>query len=181
LADAAELTRRWLTDCVLALDLCPFAAPVVRDGSLRISESRADEANGCRRDFLSELDLIQSSTEAEISTTLLAFSGALTDFHEYLDFLDSAQQMLEQAGLEEQFQLASFHPQYRFESEPIGSLGNYTNRSPLPVIHIIRESMMSRVLASYPNPEAIPGRNITHLEAMGDNAVQALWAALYAD
>ena len=95
--------------------------------------------------------------------------------------MKTAQQMLEQVGLEEQFQLASFHPQYQFESEPIGSLGNYTNRSPLPVIHIIRESMMSRVLASYPNPEAIPGRNIAYLEAMGDSAVQALWAALYAD
>jgi hypothetical protein len=178
LADAAELIRRWLTDCVLALDLCPFAAPVVRDGSLRIAESTAVEADACGRDFLSELDLVQSSTEAEISTTLLVFSAALTDFHEYLDFLDSAQHLLQQAGLEEQFQLASFHPQYQFESEPIGSLGNYTNRSPLPVIHIIRESMMSRVLASYANPEAIPGRNIAHLEAMGERAVQALWAGL---
>lgn len=168
-------------DCVLALELCPFAAPVVRDNSLRIAESTAADAEGCLRDFLSELDWIQSHTETEISTTLLAFSAALVEFEDYLDFLDRAQQLLEEAALEGQFQLASFHPQYQFESEPAGSLGNYTNRSPLPVVHILREGMMSRVLASYPDPEAIPGRNIERLEAMGNSAVRTLWASLQAD
>ncbi len=181
MADAVQLTRRWLTDCVLALELCPFAAPVVRDNSLRIADSTALDAEACLRDFLSELDRIQSHSETEISTTLLVFSAGLGEFEDYLDFVDMAQQLLEKAALEDQFQLASFHPQYQFESESAGALGNYTNRSPLPVLHILREGVMSRVLATYPDPEAIPGRNIERLEAMGNSAVQALWAGLQAD
>ncbi len=175
---SSELIRRWLTECVLALDLCPFASPVVRDDSLRIAISQARDPDSCLRDFLAELDLIQSSPEQELSTTLLAYQHALGDFTDYLELLDQAQEMLERAALDDQFQLASFHPLYLFEGEDTGALSNYTNRSPLPVIHIIRANMVSRALANYPDPEQIPQRNIERLEALGREHVETLWEQL---
>jgi hypothetical protein len=175
LNDAEQLTRRWLKDCVLALELCPFAAPVVKDASLRIAVSRGEHVEEQLRDFLQELDRLQGSGEADISTTLLVFERGLQDFGEFLDFIQQAQDLLDKAGLSGLVQLASFHPRYRFEGEPADALSNYTNRSPLPVLHLLRESVLTRVLAQYPDPEAIPYRNISRLEAMGREAVEKLW------
>ena len=101
MADALELTRRWLTECVLALELCPFAAPVLRDDSLHIALSRATDRDACRHDFLLELDRIQATTEAGISTTLLVFESALADFDDYLAVLEEAQDCLRALGLDE--------------------------------------------------------------------------------
>jgi hypothetical protein len=175
LADAEQLIRRWLHDCVLALELCPFAAPVIKDQSLRIAISEATTAEPQLRDLLAELDLLQSSDEAEISTTLLVFAAGLDDFEEFLDLLEQGQALLEDSGLAGLVQLASFHPHYCFEGEPAAALSNYTSRSPLPVLHLLRESQLTRVLEQYPDPAAIPQRNIARLDAMGREAIEALW------
>ncbi len=178
--DAEAVTRRWLTECVLALDLCPFAALVLRDDSLRISTSRATDEPQCLLDFLSELDLIQAATQAQVSTSLLVFENALENFENYLAVLNAAQQLLEEAGLEGQFQLASFHPGYQFEGESADAPTNYTNRSPLPVIHILREGMLTQMLANCANPEDIPARNKVTLDNLGSVGVARLWGKLAA-
>ncbi len=173
---AEQLTRRWLTDCVLALELCPFAGPVVADSSLRVAVSSAADREQQVQDFLLELDRLQGSSEAEISTTLLVFDTGCRDFHAFLDLLDEANALLETAGLAGLVQLASFHPRYRFEGEPDDALSHYTNRSPFPTLHLLREAMVTRVLASYPDPAAIPVRNIARLESLGIEGVRELWA-----
>ena len=99
-----------------------------------------------RSAFLQELDLLQRSTEQDIATTLLAFPHALHDFADYLWFLDDAQELLQEAGLEGVVQLASFHPQYRFAGEAPDAASHYSNRAPYPLIHLLREDMLSRVL-----------------------------------
>ncbi len=172
------MVERWLHDCVLALELCPFAAPVVRDGSLRIAISDAVEPAAQLRDFLLELDRLQASSEQKNSTTLLAFSRQLQDFHEFLDLVGEAQALLEEAGLDGLVQLAHFHPSYQFANEAPDGLSHYSNRSPLPIIHLIRESMLTRVTEAVADPAAIPRANIARLEAMGREAVQRRWQAL---
>jgi hypothetical protein len=181
LADPEQLIRRWLRDCVLALELCPFAAPVIGDGSLRIAVCGATTREQQLRDLLAELDLLQRSDEAEIATTLLVFDAGLDDFEEFLDLLEQAQDLLEDCGLAGLVQLASFHPHYRFEGEPAAALSNYTNRSPLPVLHLLRESQLTRVLDRYPDPAAIVQRNIARLDDMGRAAVEALWDEVHQD
>jgi hypothetical protein len=178
LVDPEELTRRWLQNCVLALDLCPFAAPVLRDRSLRIAVSEALDSRGQLQDFLFELDYLQQRSESEVSTTLLVLSRGPADFENFLGLLEAAQQLLLDAGLEGVVQLAHFHPAYRFAGEDLNDLSHFTNRSPLPVLHLLRESMMTRVLAAYPDPAEIPRRNMETLRELGREGVERLWASL---
>ena len=176
---AAEITRLWLQEWVLALDLCPFAVPVVRDGALRIAESDATDADAQLQAFLVELDLLQSTPETDISTTLLVYSAGPEQFADYLLLLDAAQSALQRAQLTGIVQLASFHPRYQFAGEAPEAGTNFTNRSPFPTLHLLREAMMDRVLASYPDPAAIPRRNIATLESLGDAAVRREWQSLF--
>ena len=160
---------------MLGLELCPFAGPVLRDGSLRIVVSEASAPEGQLQAFLSELDKLQSAAEDAISTTLLVLEKGPVDFAAFLDLLDDANRLIDEAGLRGHLQIAHFHPAYQFEGEPPDGLSHYTNRSPLPTLHLLRESALERVLASYPDPEGIPARNIARLEAMGRGAVESLW------
>jgi hypothetical protein len=176
---AAELTRLWLQDWVLAMDLCPFAAPVVRDSTLRIAVSDARDADAQLQAFLLELDLLQSAPETDISTTLLVYSWGPEQFADYLLLLDAAQSVLQGAELTGIVQLASFHPAYQFAGEAPDAVSNFTNRSPFPTLHLLREAMMDRVLAGYPDPAAIPRRNIEMLESRGAAVVSGEWQRLF--
>lgn len=178
-AAAATHTRRWLDAFVVGLNLCPFARPLLDDPALRIATCDATGREGLRRAFLAELDLLQSSPEARIATSLLVFTAALDDFDDYLDFLDEAQALLEEAGLAGLVQLASFHPDYLFQGEAPDSASHYSNRAPWPTLHFIREDMLSRVLGDYPDPEKIPARNIATLEGLGVDELQHRWERLW--
>lgn len=178
MADPQQLVERWLQDCVLGLELCPFAAPVVREQSLRIAVSEAAQAEQQLQDFLLELDRLQCASEEEISTSLLVFAQGPADFEEFLDLVDQAQGLLEAAELEGIVQIAHFHPRYLFADEPVDGVTHYTNRSPLPIIHLLREAMLSRVLETFPHAEQIPQRNIERLVNMGRQEIEQRWRSL---
>lgn len=176
--EVEQQTCDWLAEFVVGLNLCPFARPLLESPALRISVCEATESPALRRAFLSELDLLQVSPEADIATSLLVFSHALEDFGDYLDFLAEAQALLEQAGLEGVVQLASFHPQYLFAGEAPDAASHFSNRSPWPTIHFLREDMLSRALGDFPDADAIPSRNIETLEKMGCEELNSRWLAL---
>jgi hypothetical protein len=178
-AECERHLRTWLEEFVVGLNLCPFARPLLGARNLRIAICPASEAAALRSAFLQELDLLQRSTEQEIATTLLAFPIALHDFGDYLWFLDDAQELLVEAGLEGVVQLASFHPQYRFAGEPPDAASHYSNRAPYPLIHLLRESMVTRALADFAAPEQIPERNIATLDAIGVDELQRRWQAIF--
>ena len=175
---AEQHTRRWLEEFVVGLNLCPFARPVLDSPQLYIATCAAAEESALQHFFLTELDRVQSSTESEIATSLLVFTGALDKFNDYLDFLGLAQELLIEAGLEGVIQLASFHPDYQFAGEPVDAASHFSNRSPWPTIHLIREDMLERVLQGFPDPEGIPDRNVERLEQMGRAELQGRWDAL---
>ncbi len=182
MADRAAVegqVRAWLEQFVVGLNLCPFARPVLTSPSLRITVSDALDPAQLRRFFLAELDCLQRRSEAEIATSLLVFSAALGTFDDYLDFLDEARDLLQAAGLEGLVQLASFHPHYLFEGEDPASASHYSNRSPWPLIHLIREDMLERVLQDFPDPEGIPSANIATLEAVGRDELERRWLGLF--
>lgn len=176
-AKVLERTKNWLEKTVCDLHLCPFARPVVDAGTLALTVSKATETDQLLRDFLVELDIFQKASEAELATSLLILPTGLKDFDDYLDFLAEAQTLLEGSGLAGEVQLASFHPDYIFEGEPEDDVSHFTNRSPYPMLHLIREAMLSRELENFPNPEEIPQRNISRLRAMGIGQVQRLWSS----
>jgi uncharacterized protein len=175
---AEQQTRRWLEEFVVGLNLCPFARPLLASEQLRVTTCTSGDDADLQVFFLKELDLLQSKPETEIATSLLVFTGALVLFDDFLDFLALAQDLLVEAGLEGVVQLASFHPDYQFDGEPADGASHFSNRSPWPTLHLIREDMLERVLQEYPDPEQIPRRNIARLEDIGSDALSRRWRAL---
>jgi len=171
--------RAWLKEFVIGLNLCPFARPLLGADNLRIAVCDETAPVLLRRAYLLELDLLQNSSEQEIATTLLAFPQALGDFQDYLQFLALAQDLLIESGLEGLVQLASFHPHYLFEGEQAGAASHYSNRSPYPLIHLLREDMLSRVLEDFADPDQIPDRNIQTLDDIGAEELERLWLSVF--
>ena len=169
----------WLDEFVVGLDLCPFARPLLGGEALRVAVCEETDPVLLQHFFLRELDLLQSSGEEEIATSLLVFPGALADFDDYLVFLQQGEDLLRECGLEGLVQLASFHPDYRFAGEEADAASHFSNRAPYPVIHLLREEMLSRVLADGVDPAEIPDRNIKTLEQIGVEELQRRWDRLF--
>jgi len=171
--------RAWLDTFVIGLDLCPFARPLQHSDKLRICVSDARTDGELHRAFLGELDLLQTKSDVEIATTLLAFPHRLSEFDDFLGFLHESQKLIESAGLEGVIQLASFHPRYQFEGTEPDAAENYSNRSPYPILHLLREDMLTRSLQDFSQPELIPERNIAALDKIGAKALRSRWQKLF--
>lgn len=177
-AEVEGKTLGWIKEFVVGLNLCPFARPLVASDALRVTVCEATDDESVAVTLLDEIELIQEASEAEIATTLVVLTNALQRFDDYLAFLDGAQQLLEEMDLLGVLQLASFHPDYQFAGEPIEAASHFTNRAPFPMIHVLREDMVTRALETYPNPEQIPERNSQKLEDLGRERLQQMLTAL---
>jgi hypothetical protein len=173
-----DIVRRWVVEIVSGLNLCPFAAPVIKADNLRIVACDSDDQDVQLKLFLNELALLHSSPEASIATSLLVFPRGLADFNDYLGFAEQANELLVEAGLEGIIQLATFHPEYLFADEDPADVSHYTNRAPFPLLHLIREEQMEQVLKRYPHPEKIPENNICLLRKLGLDEIKALFEKL---
>ena len=169
-----EATLHWLETIVVGLNLCPFAAPVLKHDQLRIEVCDDELEPLLLAAVLRELDFLQQTAESTISTSLLVFSHGLKDFDQYWALVEAANELLYEVGLEGVIQIASFHPDYCFEGVEPDDVSHYTNRSPYPMLHFIREDQLSRALATYPNPERIPEDNIRRLQQLGKKQLLAL-------
>jgi len=174
-----EVTQRWLRQIVVGLNLCPFAAgPLQRDKVwYRVSRSRDEE--GLYRDLLQALDDFIALDSEAAETGLFIMGDTLADFDDFLDFLALAEGVMESLDLAGFLQLASFHPRYRFAGSDEEDPANYSNRSPYPMFHFIREAELEEALASYPDPENIPLRNIKLLQDLGLEEMRRRLAACY--
>jgi hypothetical protein len=175
---AIARVRAWIERFVVDLNLCPFARPVVSSDALRIVACESASPEAIATMLITELDRLSQSSESDIATSVLVFPEGLEAFDDYLGFLHEAQRVLEEMGLAGEIQLASFHPDYRFEGEPVDAVSHFTNRAPYPLIHLLRETMVSTVLENYPNPERIPERNIQTLERLGLASIERLLHSL---
>ena len=171
---AIARVRAWIEHFVVDLNLCPFARPVVSSDALRIIACESASPAAIVTLLITELDLLSQSEGSSIATSVLVLPEGLEDFDDYLGLLDDAQMLLEEMGLDGEIQLASFHPDYRFEGEPIDAVSHFTNRAPYPLIHLLRENMVTTALETYPNPERIPERNIQTLERLGLAGIKRL-------
>ena len=173
-------TGRWLRQIVVGLGLCPFAAPVLNNGRLRVACCAAGVRRAMHEAVVDELERLRNTPDTELATSLLVFTGGLHAFDDYLDFVDEAQALLEAADLLGEIQIASFHPAYRFAGELADAPSHYTNRSPYPTLHFIREAQLEAVLAKYPDAEAIPRRNIDTMDRLGVAQLQQMLADIAA-
>ena len=168
----------WLNDFVVGLNLCPFARIVVDTLGLRIIICDSDQLDVITERFISELNFINNSSEVIVPSTLLVVPNALKNFKEYLSFINISEKLVEEMGMEGTIQLASFHPNYQFAGEQNDSVSHYTNRSPYPIIHFLREEMVERALENYSKPEEISQRNIKTLKDIGLAEIERRWNLL---
>lgn len=177
---AIAATRHWLTRAVIGLNLCPFAKAVHVKGQIRYVVSAARDREGVMLDLERELQRLADADPQAVDTTLLIVPGALRDFHDYNDALFFAERMLRQKRLEGELQIASFHPDYQFEGAGPDDAENYTNRSPYPILHLLRESSIDRAVEAFPEAEAIFERNEALMRQMGVAGYHA-WMAQSAE
>jgi len=173
--EVVAATRRWLERSVIGLKLCPFAEPVHKDGRIRYRVSEQRTAEGLLDDLRAELAFLSEQDAGVCETTLLIHPWVLTDFIEYNDFLEVCEATIADLGLEGELQVASFHPQYRFEGTQSDDIENYTNRSPYPMLHILREASVERAIAAVADADEIYRRNIRTLKELGHTGWERLW------
>lgn len=177
MTDPIAETQRWLERAVIDLNLCPFAKAVHAKGQVRYVLSAATTPEALLEQLAGELLLLRDTPAAQVDTTLLVHPDVLGDFLDYNDFLDQADALVAGLGLEGVLQVASFHPQYQFAGNEPGDIANYTNRSPHPTLHLLREDSVERAVAAYPDPDAIIDRNIQTLTDLGRDGWQKLFDA----
>ena len=155
---AIEQTRKWITEVVAGCNFCPFAARELRQNSIHYQVETSLDIAVCLPAFITEC--IRLDETPSIETSLLIYTKAFPDFEAYLDFVEKAEKLLKKKGYEGVYQVASFHPLYRFASAPDNDPANYTNRSIYPMLHLLREETLELALKKYLHPEQIPENNI---------------------
>ncbi|GAB2691257.1 DUF1415 domain-containing protein [Aliiglaciecola sp. 3_MG-2023] len=167
-----EETKAWLNQVVIGLNFCPFAKREVLRNSIRFTDCDTKKSKEVLSSFAQEVLCLDKN--AQIETTLMILTGGFKQFFSYLDIVDLTQTWLDENGYSGVYQIASFHPDYVFEGEPENSPANYTNRSPYPMLHLLREEGLDKAIRSYKNPEQIPQNNINKAHNMGETALKAL-------
>jgi hypothetical protein len=160
-------TRAWVERAVIGLNLCPFAkAPQVK-GLVRYVVCEAPDADGLFATLVDELNRLAEAPSSRIETTLLIHPWVMNDFVEHNDFLELAETAIEELDLAGIIQVASFHPQYQFADTQIDDIGNATNRSPYPTLHLLREDSIARAVDAIADAAVIYDANIATLERLG--------------
>lgn len=160
-----ESTRRWVSDVVIGLNLCPFARREMLKERIRFTVTDADSEQALLLTLQNEL--LYLSEHPDVETTLLVHPAVLQDFLVYNEFLAVADGLLAHLELEGIYQVASFHPDYQFGGTEPEDAENYTNRSPYPMLHLLREASLERAIAGYPGAELIPEQNIALMNHLG--------------
>ena len=167
-------TQTWLERAVIGLNLCPFATAVHAKSLVHFAISHASGEADLLRDLDTELQALVAHDHRLRATTLLVAPGCLQVFLAFNDFMGVAQRLLRKRGLEGIVQLATFHPAYQFADSEADDVTNFTNRSPYPIIHLLREDSIERAVRSMPDPAVIYEANIETLRRLGKDG----WAAL---
>ncbi|MFP3977666.1 DUF1415 domain-containing protein [Marinobacter sp. KMM 10035] len=174
-----QATRKWVEDVVVGYNLCPFAKrELVRD-RVRFVVSEADNEDSLLQALQTEL--LRLDDEPEIETTLLIHPQVLQDFADYNEFLGAADGLLTYLDMEGIYQIASFHPDYQFAGTESDDAENYTNRSPYPMLHLLREASLEAAIDNHPDVDGIPPRNIELMNQLGAEKMRAVLVGCTSD
>lgn len=166
-AEILLATQTWVEKAVIGLNLCPFAKAAHVKQQIRYAISPATNARDLHSELLREIKFLLDADPAEVETTLLVHPQVLTDFLDFNDFLDVADALLEELNADGILQIASFHPDYQFAGSKPDDIENYTNRSPYPTLHLLREESVDRAVESYPDTDEIFQKNMETLSQLG--------------
>lgn len=171
--ESIDSVKRWLENVVIGLNFCPFAKKELVKERIRFQVSDASSDEELLLELNSELEYLFAHDEVE--TTLVILPNYLQDFYDYNQFLDLADALIQQMDFEGEFQIASFHPDYQFAGTEQDDAENYTNRSPYPILHILREASLEKAIAKYPDVDKIPENNIELLKSLGVEKIKELY------
>ncbi|TDO96826.1 DUF1415 domain-containing protein [Marinomonas balearica] len=165
-------TDNWVKEFIVGLSVCPFAKRELEKQSIRSVVVRTKKNEVALQELMGEIAWLDQNPDTE--TTLVIFPTCFTDFSRYLDFVELAEELMYQQGCEGVYQLATFHPNYCFSGTESEDVSNYTNRSPYPMLHILREQSVEKAIEFYGDTSKIPGRNIELMESMGEGELEQL-------
>ena len=160
-----KTVQRWVETFVVGLNVCPFAKREVVRNRVRYCVSQANTRERLTADLERELNRLKEDEALE--TSLLIHPNVLQDFYDYNDYLHTANTLVRTMGLDGVFQVASFHPNYQFAGTGPADAENYTNRSPYPILHLLREKSLTAAIDSYPGADDIPNKNIRLMNQLG--------------
>ncbi|MEP6702921.1 MAG: DUF1415 domain-containing protein [Betaproteobacteria bacterium] len=160
-------TTAWLEHAVIGLNLCPFARAVHAAKRIRLTVTDATTPERLVEVLHTELELLGAADPATLETTLLIHPCVLGDFLDYNDFLDVADAVVEEMELDGIIQVASFHPRYQFDGTGPDDIDNFSNRSPYPTLHLLREESVERAVAAFGDTSRIFQANIETLRRLG--------------
>jgi hypothetical protein len=163
--DVIAQTKSWIETVIIAHGFCPFAKAVFDNGGIHYQVTSANSIEDCLKLVIDECLLLDSQQQFE--TSFIIFAQAFADFEQYLEAIALAESLVEKQGYAGIYQIASFHPDYCFANQAQQDPANYTNRSPFPMMHIIRESSLDKALQSFSQAEEIPNRNIRVARELG--------------
>jgi hypothetical protein len=172
-----DVIRRWTSSVVIGLNLCPFAKRVFQSDLIRYVVSEAADPEALRSDLADELKMLAAASIETVETTLLIHPHVLQRFMDYCDFLMEAERLVKALGFRGVIQIASFHPEFQFANTDAEAIENYTNRSPYPMLHLIREESISKVAATPDELLQIPKRNAEALRLLGRDVMLSLLEA----
>jgi hypothetical protein len=171
---AIEDTKKWLLEAVVGLNLCPFAKAVVVKDMVRYRVCSSADSADLLVMLREELLHLAQTDPNTLDTTLLIAPKALPDFLDFNDFLAECDDVLTGLKLDGVLQVADFHPHYQFGGTDVNDIENFTNRTPYPTLHLLREDSIDKAVQAYPDAALIFERNIEVLNTLGHEA----WAQL---
>ena len=172
-----QATQQWLDEIIIGLNFCPFAKKEFVNNTIFYYKSDEEQLKPALDMLLEQCQYLEQNKEVE--TTLIIYSKGFKNFERYLDLIDYANDLLIDSGFEGVFQIATMHPKYCFADVNFDDVSNFTNRSPYPILHIIREDSISEVLSIYKNPESIPENNMDLADEKGSRFFQAILANIH--
>ncbi len=165
-------TQKWIDNIVVGLNLCPFAAREVKRKSIHYEISRAKDIKLVLKEFNICVNFLNDNPQIE--TLFLIFPESFHFFSSYLKLVDEVNYFLKKEKYVGIYQVASFHPNYIFQNAKIDDPANYTNRSPYPMLHLLREESIAKATAHYINPEKIPDNNILLMRELGIEKIKVI-------
>ncbi len=172
--DYIEQTKSWIETFVIGLNICPFAGHPFREDRIRYQIEETESLEKLVETLMQELDFLQKNKSEDIETSILIHPNVLNDFLDYNDFLSVAEAVLKEMELEGEIQIASFHPDYQFAGEAKDAPSNYVTRSPFPMLHLIRESSVTKAIEMHPDIEQVPYDNIKKLNDLGIKRIKEM-------
>lgn len=159
-------TMEWIEKVVVGLRLCPFAERPMRKREFALHVVRGGDTQDIAAKLFAETERLRTEPGTAI---VVAPDFHPDDFHAYLDYVSTIEEDMAARGLTGVLQLAPFHPHFQFGGSGPDDVDNYTNRSPYPMFHVLREAEVTHAAESLGGDASqIWGRNVDLLETLED-------------